>query len=215
MSNVTQFSADFTQLTLSKKTKIVLEVPEGTPFSKIAEIAQHRGERILVQFGNPQMSMEFKPQESGRPGLVATVDGSGVVESVKPADDAGDADDSDEQDDLFPQDQDGEDQGAEDEDSVEFGGDDDDSDEGDPDSEEEDGEPPIDREKLEEFIMNEQPHFEDIQFNFPMLLHLRRNHGKTWMELARELGVPSSRLHAAYQQYKKRVARLMAESGVA
>jgi hypothetical protein len=208
MSNVTQFSADFTQLTLSKKTKIVLEIPEGTSFAKLAEIAQHRGERIIVQFGNPQMEMNFR-SEGGRPGLVATINGRGEVESVERSEEDG------EQGDLFPQD-------GEETDDTDLEGEDFEFEEteGEPDSEDllpEDDEEvaEIDREELEEYILREQPEFPDIPFNFSELLRRRREEEVTWMDLAKEVGVSSTKLQIAYQVFKKRVVRMMKEAGVA
>lgn len=218
MSNLTQFSADFTQLTLSKKTKIVLEMPEGTAFSKLAEIAQHRGERIIVQFGNPQMQMDFKPQDGGN-GLIAKVDSNGIVVSAEREDH--DAEPEDEANDLFDQaDQDAREQ-DESTDSDTAGADPDeepfevdDSDDEDPVEPEDEAEGP-EPEAIEEYILNEQPSFPAIPFNFPELLRQRRHEDVKWMDLAKREGIPSTQLQSAWRKYRELVVKQMRDQGVA
>lgn len=73
----------------------------------------------------------------------------------------------------------------------------------------------IDKEQLEEFILKEQPKFEDIPFDFPQFLKCRKEEGKTWMEIAKEAGVPSSQISSKYAVYKKRVTRMMKDGGAA
>jgi hypothetical protein len=215
MSNV-QFMADFPQITLGKKTKIVLEIPEGTTFSKIAEIAQHRGERILVQFGQPQMEMDFERVPGG--GLVATVNARGEVERIERSEPADDAD-SDPEDVLV---QDGEeseqieftDEEADGSGESDDPGEQDDQDEqsgpqDDQESAAEDEEPDVDKEELENFILQERPEFPDIPYNFPELLRRRREENEKWIDLAKEVGIASSRLQAFWNVYKKRVKKMI------
>ncbi|GIO33664.1 MULTISPECIES: hypothetical protein [Paenibacillus] len=73
----------------------------------------------------------------------------------------------------------------------------------------------IDPKKLVSFILEQQPTFEDIPYNFPELLRQRKEEGKTWLELAREIGVPSTQISSKYSVYKKRVAKMMQDEGVA
>jgi hypothetical protein len=71
-----------------------------------------------------------------------------------------------------------------------------------------------DKEKIEAFILEEKPMFEDIPFDFPKLLAGRKA-GKSWIEIANTIGVTSSRLQAAYTTYKKRVAKMIEDRGAA
>jgi N-glycosylase/DNA lyase len=73
----------------------------------------------------------------------------------------------------------------------------------------------ISKEALEEFIINHAPIFEDIPFDFPTLLKKRKEESKTWMQIAKEAGVPSSQISSKYSLYKKRVEKLMRDGGAA
>lgn len=70
----------------------------------------------------------------------------------------------------------------------------------------------IDREQLEEFILKHKPQFDDLPYDFPTLLAQRRDNSKSWMELASELKINSSKLTNAWTAYRKRVARKMLDS---
>ncbi|PYE49826.1 hypothetical protein HUB98_09195 [Paenibacillus barcinonensis] len=76
----------------------------------------------------------------------------------------------------------------------------------------------IDKEQLEKFILSQRPIFEDIKLadapaDFPALLQ-QRNEGKTWMEISKEINVPSGQISSKYGAYKKRVTKMM-QDGVA
>lgn len=76
----------------------------------------------------------------------------------------------------------------------------------------------IGKEELEQFILNKRPIFDDIKLadapaDFPTLLQ-QRNEGKTWMEISKEINVPSGQISTKYGAYKKRVTKMMQE-GVA
>ncbi|CAI6074825.1 hypothetical protein PAECIP112173_02346 [Paenibacillus sp. JJ-100] len=76
----------------------------------------------------------------------------------------------------------------------------------------------IDKEQLEKFILAQRPIFEDIKLadapaDFPALLQ-QRNEGKTWMEISKEINVPSGQISSKYGVYKKRVTKMM-QDGVA
>lgn len=80
--------------------------------------------------------------------------------------------------------------------------------------------PPVEigKEELELFILNKRPIFDDIKLadapaDFPTLLQ-QRNEGKTWMEISKEINVPSGQISTKYGAYKKRVTKMM-QDGVA
>ncbi|WP_175393979.1 hypothetical protein [Paenibacillus xylanilyticus] len=76
----------------------------------------------------------------------------------------------------------------------------------------------IDKEQLEKFILSQRPIFDDIKLadapaDFPTLLQ-QRNEGKTWMEISKEINVPSGQISSKYGAYKKRVTKMI-QDGVA
>lgn len=73
----------------------------------------------------------------------------------------------------------------------------------------------VDPKELESFILQQQPTFEDIPYDFPELLRQRREEGKTWMDISKEMGVPSKQISSKFSVYKKRVAKMMQEGGAA
>ncbi|WP_157054109.1 hypothetical protein [Paenibacillus sp. D9] len=201
MANV-QFNAKFEKITLASKNKVVLELPEGMNFAKIAEIASFRGHDMIVQFGNPQVEMLFDRGPGGA--LVAKIDGSGVVESAER--------------------EEGEDPGMEldfGSDELETGGDQPNEEAGEPESQEESGdpsgegeegpEPDVSKGELEEFILEVKPSFQDIPFDFPGILSRKRDSGESWVEIAKELNTSSSKLQVSFTAYKKRVKRMIHE----
>lgn len=77
----------------------------------------------------------------------------------------------------------------------------------------------IDKEALEIFILNKRPIFDDIKLadapaDFPGLLEQRKVSGKTWLEISKEINIPSSQISSKYNAYKKRVTKMM-QDGVA
>lgn len=77
----------------------------------------------------------------------------------------------------------------------------------------------INKEDLELFILNQRPIFDDIKFadgpaDFPALLQQRKVEGKTWLEISKEMNIPSSQISSKFNAYKKRVAKMM-QDGVA
>ncbi|WP_458122829.1 hypothetical protein [Paenibacillus sp. Z3-2] len=72
----------------------------------------------------------------------------------------------------------------------------------------------IDKEQLEQFILNQRPIFDEIKFtdgpaDFPALLQQRKVEGKTWLEISKEMNIPSSQISSKFNAYKKRVAKMM------
>jgi len=73
----------------------------------------------------------------------------------------------------------------------------------------------IDKDELENYILTNRPTFEDIPFDFPTLLKQRKEDGKTWMDISKETGVPSTQISSKYSAYKKRVTEMMRDGGAA
>ncbi|CAI6073032.1 hypothetical protein [Cohnella sp. JJ-181] len=218
MSNIVEFSAKFTKLTLASKNKIELELPEDINFERVSEILAHKGHTINVVLGNPQMAMNIQQQPNGR--SVATINSRGEVEGFTPASEPSDADEV-----LVQEDQGGD---AGDQQEVVFGEDDPNRDpepegdenqdpepdvdpaadvepaEGMNDEEEPDGE--VDPKDLEQFILTERPKFDDIPFDFPKMIELKKAEGLAWHAVPKALGldISSTKLQQFYGVYKKR-----------
>lgn len=73
----------------------------------------------------------------------------------------------------------------------------------------------VDKEKLENYILTHRPKFDGDDYDFPTLLSQRLNDKKTWMEIAKTLGIQSTQLSTKYKQYKERVVKRMNEGGAA
>ncbi|MEK5318139.1 hypothetical protein NSS94_02495 [Paenibacillus sp. FSL L8-0644] len=76
-------------------------------------------------------------------------------------------------------------------------------------------EPVINNEELEEYILKVRPNFDDIPLDFPTLLHQRREEGKTWMQIAKSIGLTSGQITTKWTAYKKMVAKQMRSGGAA
>ncbi|QGQ95844.1 2-methylcitrate dehydratase [Paenibacillus psychroresistens] len=63
-------------------------------------------------------------------------------------------------------------------------------------------------EDIESFILEKKPVFEDIPFDFPSLLAIKKS-GKSWMEIATSINESSGKLGTAYTKYKKKVKDIM------
>ncbi|NEZ45467.1 hypothetical protein [Paenibacillus alvei] len=73
----------------------------------------------------------------------------------------------------------------------------------------------VDKEALEQFILQHRPAFEDLPLDFPALLEKRLQENKTWREIANEAGMTSGQLSSRWSMYKKRVAEQMKDGGAA
>ncbi|MEK4117667.1 hypothetical protein NST44_16000 [Paenibacillus sp. FSL W8-0919] len=73
----------------------------------------------------------------------------------------------------------------------------------------------ISKEELEQYILKERPSFEDIPLDFPLFLEKRLNEGKTWVEISKIAGVPSSQLQPKWKKYKEMVTKMMKDGGAA
>ncbi|MCP3808451.1 hypothetical protein NLX78_14525 [Paenibacillus sp. Lou8.1] len=78
-----------------------------------------------------------------------------------------------------------------------------------------DSEPVVDKEELEEYILKVRPNFDDIPVDFPTLLQQRREEGKTWMQIAKSIGLTSGQITTKWTAYKKMVAKQMKNGGAA
>ena len=73
----------------------------------------------------------------------------------------------------------------------------------------------ISKEELEQFILKERPSFEDIPLDFPLFLEKRLNEGKTWVEISKIAGIPSSQIQPKWKKYKEMVTKMMRDGGAA
>ncbi|WP_019420161.1 hypothetical protein [Paenibacillus sp. OSY-SE] len=73
----------------------------------------------------------------------------------------------------------------------------------------------VDKEALEQFILEQRPVFDEIPIDFPALLEKRLNLNKTWREIANEAGMTSGQLSSKWSAYKKRAAEKMKDGGAA
>ncbi|KAF6561963.1 hypothetical protein G9G63_20130 [Paenibacillus sp. EKM202P] len=78
-----------------------------------------------------------------------------------------------------------------------------------------DSETTVDKEELEEYILKVRPTFDDIPVDFPTLLQQRREEGKTWMQIAKSIGLTSGQITTKWTAYKKMVAKQMRNGGAA
>jgi DNA-directed RNA polymerase specialized sigma24 family protein len=78
-----------------------------------------------------------------------------------------------------------------------------------------DSETTVDKEELEEYILKVRPNFDDIPVDFPTLLQQRREEGKTWMQIAKSIGLTSGQITTKWTAYKKMVAKQMRNGGAA
>lgn len=218
------------------KTTIKLSLSNAEARKFTAQYLNSIDKELIVTFDDPQMEMELRPAPNGRGGIVATVDSQGVVQSAERSEEP-----EDDHSDLFEQ-TDGEDAGERPEEEVRFeepvdGGESEDgyeeqiaTDESGNDAEggdeaadapedsgqEEEPAGEVDKGQLEAYILNEQPSWSDIPYNFPEMLRRRSEEGMTWIKLAKELGIPSSTLQAFWGVYKKRVKKqILASKGAA
>ncbi|GIO98093.1 hypothetical protein J14TS5_31790 [Paenibacillus lautus] len=73
----------------------------------------------------------------------------------------------------------------------------------------------ISEDALEQFILKERPSFEDNPLDFPLLLEKRLNEGKTWVEISKIAGIPTSQIQPKWKKYKEMVTKMMKDGGAA
>ncbi|QHT60652.1 hypothetical protein GXP70_12355 [Paenibacillus lycopersici] len=202
------------------KTTIKLSMSNAAARQFSALYLNSINKELLVSFDDPQMQMDLQPAPNGRPGVVATIDNGGVVDAVAQADED---EDEDELNDLAEEELDfgmepeeeheGEADGEEEQEDGSAADEHDPADESAADASEAEAEAEIEvsKEELEEFILDVRPAFTDIPYDFPQILERKRESGSTWMEIARQLNQPSSRVQSSFNIYKKRVKKMIAE----
>lgn len=211
------------------KTTIKLSMSNATARSFTANFLNSIDKDLIVTFDDPQMEMDMQPASGGR-GLVSTVDQGGVVQSARRDDDG---DEDEDQAELFDQDGDphevseedlvdgdepiGDDQPGEEEVKFDDGDAAESTDETEEDDSEENGDDAaeLDAEEIEAYILAEEPAFDAIPFNFPEMIRRVRTKEVRWMDLARESGIPSTKLQSIYRKYRELVAEQMKAQGVA
>lgn len=73
----------------------------------------------------------------------------------------------------------------------------------------------IDKDALEQYILNERPSFPDMPLDFPNFFELKRNEGVTWREIANSVGMTIGQLTSKITKYKERVKEQMNSNVVA
>jgi hypothetical protein len=217
MGDYAKFNATLAKVTVNgKKAQVLLEMNHKDLEKHYLTLVSSIDEEIIVQLGNPQVSMEDLGVSVPRPGVTAKVDSSGVVESV----------DNGENDLLDPR--------PEVDDVLTFDNSEDSKEEPpEPNAEQEEGDNPEDeqseqldgggqeggsnefsgakddKEALEQYILDRRPHFEDLPYDFPTLLARKRT-GETWLKISSSIGVTSGTLSTAWGKYKEKVRDLLA-----
>ncbi|WCK53858.1 hypothetical protein PP175_21450 [Aneurinibacillus sp. Ricciae_BoGa-3] len=175
-----------------KKLKLTLELDVEIRPIALSSITQMIGEDVTVNLGSPQMEMDFdgldnhemdfQPHEER---TTYQTDASGVVVHVFP----------------LPESKQEEQQKTEGENIIEG--------EFTVITDGKDMEQSPSEEEIEEFILSgHAPLFDDIPFDFPQLLHTKKNLG-SWTKVAAHLGESVGKLRRDYNTYKERIAEEM------
>jgi len=208
MNEYAKFNATLADVKINgKKTVIKLEVDNRSAAGNMLFLMDNINEAVMINMGDPQMKLEFPSTEPTRPGVSGTIASNGVVESVKkPAEEP-------EEGDLLEEDyaSDAVEATANDsgtlDDDMDFASDDEN---GDGDTE---GDVAVndvaDRQKIEQYIIEEKPKFPEIAFDFPEILREKKENGLSWVEVAKTQGVSSSVLQSAWHKYKGLVTKKM------
>lgn len=197
----------------SNKTKTTLKLSMSNSEARkfTAQYLNSIDKELVVTFEDPQMEMDLQPASGGRPGLVATINGQGEVESVmrELADEDENAesvlvqeesDDDQEEMDFADEETEAEEsqepESSEDSDDAEAAESDESSDQ-------------ISSDELERYILAVRPYWDDLPYDFPTLLERKKAENLKWYQLAGELKVPSTKLQAEFGKYKKRCKEQM------
>ncbi|WP_029517866.1 hypothetical protein [Paenibacillus polymyxa] len=70
----------------------------------------------------------------------------------------------------------------------------------------------IDKDTLENYILEKRPVFEDLTLDFPALYEQKRKEGVTWRDIAVGVGMTTGQLNTQLTKYKGRVKEQMAQS---
>ncbi len=230
MSKHAQFMAEVKKVNTDGKKKVIqLEVVGKIAPEAFLNTVEMIGSVVAVNLGDSQMAIDFA-EDDEREGITYTTDGSGVVTSVSSQEEIDSSATEDQNDVLSESDistsEVNTDEGEAEEGETEQGSEEDGSlsvsegEEGqtgeqasseDNQQENSPASGSIDKEALEAFILSGQaPSFEGITFDFPDLLQRKKN-GETWIELAKGLGVSSSKLQTEWREYKKLVTEHLSQ----
>ncbi|MEZ2661463.1 hypothetical protein [Aneurinibacillus aneurinilyticus] len=193
--------------TTDKKIKLTLELDAEINPNALFSVHQMVGEKVIVNMGSPQMSMNFDEPENEEmhleqpAGIKYETDASGVVVNMFPLPE--------------PTGEEKQEPAAEGETVIE--GEFTVVTEGQEETEQEpdNAEQGPTEEEVEEYILSgKAPHFEDIEFDFPELLHKKKNIG-SWTQVAANMGISIGKLRRDYKTYKARVVEQMRDGDTA
>jgi len=223
MSDYAKFNATLADVKFNgKKTVVKLELDNKSALGSIGFLMENIDDMVIVSIGDPQMKLEFPSTEPARPGVSGTIASNGVVESVrKPAEEPeeGDLLEEDYASDAVEANESGTEETPDESEEADWGNDgplDDDMDFA-SDEEDEDGDAEgnvavndvADRQKIEQYIIEEKPKFPEIAFDFPEILREKKENGLSWVQVAKTQGVSSSVLQSAWHKYKGLVTKQM------
>lgn len=206
-TNQSSFRAYVVKLNSTDK-KIVMELKVDADIEAEDLLAAMKmvGSNVFVTLGDPQLSMDFEDEETpddlAADPIKYQTDASGVVVKVFPLPEPDKKEQPDKEGENI----------VEGEFTVIT---DDQEDENTDSSGQEETEKPDKaeqgptEEEIEEYILSgKAPLFEDIQFDFPDLLHKKKSMG-SWTKVAANIGVSVGKLTRSFKEYKSRVAEQM------
>lgn len=223
-----------------KNVKIVMVISKKD-FFRNARFFEDTSEEIEFALGDNQMSMadyfdeeaEARQEDARRaawlmsqPSKIVTVDQSGVVQSLEPVgegqsemivetDGVSDEQEPDgEQEDLEQEESEQEDDDSEPDEAAE--GDDLENSHGEsePDAEQDNEHEPTSKE-VDAYIIQEQPKYDDIEYDFAELLVRKNSTNETWREIANSFGISTGVLTAQLSEMRKRAKKILMESRAA
>ncbi|GED18090.1 hypothetical protein [Aneurinibacillus migulanus] len=187
--------------TTDKKIKLTLELDAEINPNALFSVHQMVGEKVIVNMGSPQMSMNFDEPENEEmhleqpAGIKYETDSSGVVVNMFPLPE--------------PTQEEKQEPAAEGETVIEGEFTVVTEDKEKKEQERDNTEQGPTEEEVEEYILSgKAPIYEDIPFDFPELLHKKRS-GTTWTKMAMQLDTSLGKLTRSFKEYKDRVAKEM------
>ncbi|GED18233.1 hypothetical protein [Aneurinibacillus migulanus] len=198
MNNQSNFRAYVVGLNATdKKMKLTMELDSEIKAEDLLAITKMRGHYVFVTLGDPQLSMDFgdeneEEETSDAEPITYQTDSSGVVINMFNTKPEGEEPDTAGQEDGNPDDT--QEETEQEPDNTEQG--------------------PTEEEVEEYILSGKAPHFEDIEFDFPELLHKKKNIG-SWTQVAANMGISIGKLRRDYKTYKARVAEQMRDGDTA
>ncbi|ERI10856.1 hypothetical protein [Aneurinibacillus aneurinilyticus] len=193
--------------TTDKKIKLTLELDAEINPNALFSVHQMVGEKVIVNMGSPQMSMNFDEPENEEmhleqpAGIKYETDSSGVVVNMFPLPE--------------PTQEEKQELAAEGETVIEGEFTVVTEDQEKKEQERDNTEQGPTEKEIEEYILSgKAPIFEDIKFDFPELLHKKQKLG-SWKKVAMQTGDSIGQLTREYKAYKARVAEQMRDGDTA